>query len=593
MPTERKIGAAYIEVLSKGLAKVQSDLNKLQQDLKKAGGASDQASKSTKELGNAASHAAGMFTNLAGKIQAIGGIAQKSFFAATASIMGLIRAADPVGVQRFGGTLGAISVQIGSIFIPLLDTASKYLQQLLDWLRSLTDEQKDQILHWVKIGLGIAAVIAVIPKLVAGFRMLQAAMALFGAESAFATGGLTVLLGAIAVAIPALISLFGSMKGGGAGGVFSKVSKALSGLVAVFESVFSKLADYASQILEQLTPVFNAIAGAIEEVIKAVLPFVGELFRYFEEVASKVIPIYARVFGAVAKVFSLLTQAFARVAPTIQKLFSSILEAYKSFILPVIDTIGQVVDAIMTDFVPMVEEMIEELTPVVNDLVDYFRQIIEAAQPIIDVFTEIVMFCLRLLVPTFKFLAGMTLATVKGFRFLMDAMKPVILYFINDFKKALEMIATVIEFVCNAMIDAVNGLIRALNSIIAKIPGVGYIGGSKDFQLEHISLERRKKENEERKEREKTEERELKAKKLPDKKEKGRHTPTAQQKADIIGVAEAWKKAQTAVNGAENSAEKERNRLLEEANKKHEEGNDWLRRIFDAMKDGEGPGLGP
>src|SRR5207253_8192279 len=130
---------------------------------------------------------------------------------------------------------GALTVQIGSIFIPVIDAAKAQLQAILGWFRGLTTEQKANILQWAKIGLAIAGVLSLIPVIIIGIQAVGATLAIFGAELGFATGGITVLLGLLALLPLALgaVGLAADSSGtlwGGLTDAFAAVGNALSDL---------------------------------------------------------------------------------------------------------------------------------------------------------------------------------------------------------------------------------------------------------------------------------------------------------------------------------------------------------------------------
>lgn len=109
-------------------------------------------------------------TNLASSVFAMG---QKA-------IMDFGGAASPDAINTFTGSMRLLSMEIGRAFIPYLVRASYYIQQARQWVRGLSQEQKDNIARWVATGTAIAGAVLIIPKLVAAFSMLAAA-----AQSAF------------------------------------------------------------------------------------------------------------------------------------------------------------------------------------------------------------------------------------------------------------------------------------------------------------------------------------------------------------------------------------------------------------------------
>jgi hypothetical protein len=159
------------------------------QAMGKTGGAADEAGKKTGGLGK----------SLDG-LNKLGGLAQGAFNSLTGTIMGFVSA----GLQ--GTVAGAaleyrwqmLNREIATVFLPVINEVIGYLQEGVNWFRSLSQEQVDSYRKWILIGVGVLAVVAAIPKLIAGFGLVK--MALSGI---FTLGPVGLFLG-VAAAIMAV-----------------------------------------------------------------------------------------------------------------------------------------------------------------------------------------------------------------------------------------------------------------------------------------------------------------------------------------------------------------------------------------------------
>jgi phage-related protein len=424
---DQRIGAAFIEVATKGLAKVQSDLNKLKEHLDKAAKGGEGLDAATEKGGKSAVKAESAYKKLGDTINNIGSIATKVFFGGIAAVGGFVRMADPRGFDNLTVALASVSIQLGRFFVPLLREVTGWIQKLANWLKGLSDQQRAQILHWVKIALVVAGVLAILPKLIAAFRLVMTVIRAVGATLTFATGGLSLLVGLIAVAIAALAEMFASGETGG-GGMFGPIIAGLKALWDVVVRVFTQIAAFVGGIIQRLVPVFEGIVAALE-------------------------PVFSVIMSAVAVVVDLLAPAFS--------------------------VLGAIIETVIAVLGGIVEIILAVVTPV-------FRLLAAILKPIIWVLGKI-------LGPAFEFLG------------------------------------TVIKMVANFFIKIINAIISAMNAVLEYVPGTDYIGGRRDYQIAEIGAEAPK------------------AEKKEEKKDSNEFRGEVRQKApELVGIAELWKKLQTA-----------------------------------------------
>jgi len=80
--------------------------------------------------------------------------------------------ADPIRWNEFRGVWAEVSVQIGSILLPVLDMVTDLLRELRDFMRGLSTESKEFISGIVKVGLVITGIVTAFSLLVKFSMML-------------------------------------------------------------------------------------------------------------------------------------------------------------------------------------------------------------------------------------------------------------------------------------------------------------------------------------------------------------------------------------------------------------------------------------
>jgi phage-related protein len=550
MATEQRIGAAFIEVISKGLSKVQTDLNGLKKSLVGSVDANKDLNKETGKTADVAKTATEAFKKFTTQVEKIGNAAKYGFAIATASILGFIRAADPYSFSRFAGNLAALSVQIGSIFLPIIDKLNKGLEGLLGWFRNLSDKQKDNILHWVEIGVAVLGFLMLIPKMIALFNMASAAMAFFGVTTGVATGGITTVLGIIAALIPAVIGLGAVM--GGAGEEASIFGSILAAFKPIIDPVmnafnqftskllplFSRFGEVVAKVWQSLGGIFGAVSqiiqaevGAFAGIFEAVLPVVMEYVKSFAGVLNNLADVVAPVFGLMTRVLKVVADAYT--------------SGFK--------TIGAVVGAVM---------------PVIEALMEVFGAVAEAVTSLLAPAFEILSVPFQIVISLVEDLVGALEPMVPAIVRMANAIKDVM---VPMFKTLKDTLKSMIDFVYDALdriIDTINMVIRTAN----KIPGIK-IAEVSHATRPHISTDEKKDKDAGKKE------------------DTGRHTPKATGQVQIGGLVDAYKKAQESVRAEtpEERARREQVELQKKSLGEQEETNDWLKKLLGKNGSAIGP----
>ncbi|MFT3882454.1 MAG: hypothetical protein QM703_22730 [Gemmatales bacterium] len=111
--------------------------------------------------------------NVGIELQKIGNRSALAFGGLTASIIGFTRAASPRTVDEFSASVGILSGSVGMIFIPLIRQATGYIMGLAKWFYGLSSAQRDNVLYWTKIALGVTGILMLLPKAISLFNVLM------------------------------------------------------------------------------------------------------------------------------------------------------------------------------------------------------------------------------------------------------------------------------------------------------------------------------------------------------------------------------------------------------------------------------------
>lgn len=203
----------------------------------------------------------------------VGRSLQGPLLMSAAAMGGFLAKADPKGVWMLQSSLTRLSVQIGSIFIPILDNVQIAIDRLLNWFRGLSNETKDNISSWVGYGMAAAAVLVVLPRISSAVGMVSTALRVMGMVLSAATGGLLPLIGMIlgvGVAGAAVKNPLGFLDGIKPllDGIM-KLFGTFTGVIEAMAPLFDDMVSGVSAAIEALTPVFEAVFDGIGYIIKA------------------------------------------------------------------------------------------------------------------------------------------------------------------------------------------------------------------------------------------------------------------------------------------------------------------------------------
>ncbi len=664
MAEGRELSSLFVSVVAKGMEQVNGQINKLKGsvaeaskkplEIKAKGAGLDKAAADAKKgqqgkggkddppaqkgegpekkqsafmtiskgIGSGIAAAAGVamsaMEKLGDAINAIGPIAEQAFSFASSSITGFIKAADPVGFDQLQGVISQISVQVGTIFLPLLDEARAMMERVLDVVRRLTPEQKDQIVQWVKIAGAIALGLIILPKVVTAINMVSAAVQAFGVESSIATGGITALIGILAAAVGAF-AIFGGQTDEGQS-AFQSLTEAVKPLIDAFKDVGTALMDAFKGVLPALIELGKAtiqaltpILALVAEVVKALGTVLADALQRLLPIITKVMGIFAEALGKIAEALMPLIGAVAQVFGTIVKIIASVLEkllpVFQLLVATITKLIGMLVP-IVTQVVETIGRILEALAPVIEFVVgvvanaasvvlNLFGSLLDGLSPIINMITDLIgdigeVFAgvVDSISPLFDMvmeqvegLGGIFEGVFEGIKVVLDWIRPVFEAVFGAIRFAILAVGKALVYVGTLLRELIKG---NFNSAISTANQA-----VTDFENK---IEEKRAERENRRARLKEGKGSGIGGSLGDeddtKAPKGRHAPMAQQKVELVGISELWKKAQSAaVETPEQKAAQERLRAQQQALEEQKKTNKLLEKIEE--KESGGGSWGP
>jgi phage-related protein len=650
MAESRSLGGIYVEVISKGIQQVEEELLRMKKALKDAdegtekvkdsfnkldsvnsvfgkitssvGTVGTAASKTTQTLGT-------MFSPLLAGIQQsithlqqltnvlsnVGSVATRVFLGASAAITGFVKTADPQGFQRLQGTLAQISVQIGSIFLPILDKTQKMLEGFLNFLRSLDNEQKSQIARWVQVAGAIALGLAVLPRVISLVSIATGAIKLLGTTLAVATGGILPLLATL-TAVGAGFALFQSSTEKGTSGIMSALNPLIKvfgdlknaflplgaslkpimeSLAGTFTDVVSGIAQAVSTLVPVVVTVFQALIKAVAPVVDAIRPLVSVFMKLVNEVVSTLAPLISKVAPILIAVGNLITAqitmwtgAFKALVPAIKPImsaFTAILDSVLPLVESVIDTLTQVLESLT----PVVAVVFTAISQSVATGVNVFKALLATAQPAIDLIIDLVNMLGDVFATTFESVSVL----FDGLMVDMGDLSAIWEGVVETIKSTVAGLKPLFETVFSAITFTITSVIKTLIylSTLLKEISKGNFSGAVSSAADAVNeFDRRLDEKQaaregRKKDRTASTEETTTTPEKPQQPEKpkpetdNRHAGQLLQKVELIGFADMWKKAMQA------TIETPESKMQQEVINTQKEGNQDRKRMVKLLEE--------
>jgi hypothetical protein len=448
-------------------------------------------------------------TQVAGVLSNMGAASSKGFSVGTSAIIGFLKAADPTRFAIFQAKLGALSIHIGTIFIPLLIDAISWLDKVNEFFASLTDEQKESILFWTKVGLAIAAVgtaiggiILVGNKLISFMKGLSVIIGLLEAETGI---GLVLAFAGIAFAIFEMVGGFEALKPiiadisksfGGLGDGLAPIKEALAGLAAKFVDVFSKIVNAIKPLIAKLVATFSTFVEAVIPIVSEVatvfsglvsdlVPIIGEMISQFAKLGESLIPIFTNLFKTFMEVGKQIINTVVAMLPSIAQLIAlfikvsavyqstiavmlamlvaMLLRVYATFQTTLLKLFAALLD-VSSSVIPVLIQVVDSLMEVFNELIPIVMDIINVVMDLVVSLSDVGSEILKL---TVDVLGGLIKALAETFKAFWQAFGPGTISFIkgvvNLIKQSLEAIKMMV-----AEAKKLADLVKSLNPFGSK-----------------------------------------------------------------------------------------------------------------------------
>ena len=266
--------------------------------------------------------------------------------------------------------------------------------------------------------------------------------------------------------------------------LFNRVMAAVTPLIPQFaamaQNLLPMLADLFMRIMDAVSPLLpllgdilmaalDAIVGVLPQVsefLQIVISAFGELFAALEpalpllaELAYELIKALATLLLEVGVALAPLIPLFAELALDILVALIPVVLELLDALLPLIPVILELVNAILPPLLIILTELIEAITPLIVLLAEGLVKAVEILSPILVGLVEIV--------------AGVLIGIIEfrhGVKTALDFVLGGIMSFAGAFGRAWRDIANKIKAPINAIIGAINALIRGWNSLSFDLP---------------------------------------------------------------------------------------------------------------------------
>ena len=340
-----------------------------------------------------------------------------------------------------------LMLSFGELLLPVVKDVVASIQQLVDWLNSLDDAQKNTVLRLALVAAAAGPVLLVAGRIIALIGQMGAGMNILGG---IINGQALLITGALVGLAALFYTLYttnedfrssvteafeglqqsASKFGETFMGALEQLKEPLDGLI---EKLAGPMADAVNSVVDGISLLLDSIGPALEELFAAIGSLIEDvdvesLFEMFTslsdtlaEIGSVVLPVVismiSQMIGWLAPVLNIVIsigEAFAEIAEMVAPLFEELAEMIGEVFedLPIEDLLSSIqslVDSILglvLAAMPTVISLIEQLLPVIE-------AILGILSPIISLLSDIITLAAQILSGDLKG-AGETLASIWG-----------------------------------------------------------------------------------------------------------------------------------------------------------------------------------
>jgi len=261
----------------------------------------------------------------------------------------------------------------------------------------------------------------------------------------------------------------------------------VEGMIPVLDMVGVEIA----AAFEQLGPVLKTIVGEIPGLVRAftpLIPVLGSIAALFLELIARLLPPFVQLFNKLLPIFEdlipVLAEAFLGVLDALLPVLFQIIEA----LMPIVSALLPVLSKLIIALAPIIVKLINAFMPLINIILPIVIGLIETLIPIItvvaEIFSVLLVNAINWLVQTFKDFMAFLDPFIKHFQDAFGGIKEFFFGIING-------MIGMFESFTNAIIDGVNFVIRALNSVRVTAPAwVTRLTGMTSFGINIAELSR-------------------------------------------------------------------------------------------------------
>ncbi len=427
-------------------------------------------------------------------IKSVGAASAKGFAAASASVFGFVRAADPVRWTIFTQKIEILSMYIGRAFIPIIDSAINSIDKITAYFRGLSTEQLESISNWTKITLEVLGAVTAFSVLygivgkvvvilgqfgtVAGLvgsacgKLGGAVRILGSAFSLLANAGPLKLIGilaAVAAAIFAVMAPTGVLDGllQSVADIFKNVMTAAQPLLDAFGQLAQTLGAKLAPILTALLTPLQPILDAFDEAGKQILPALVELGQALADAFTQLAPVFVQLAGVFAQFLVLLAQVagelLGKLLPVFAQLLAQVVSLAAVLISKLIPVFAQVLSTVLTLGAGLLAALVPVLAQIITVLVTVAAKFIEAFSPVIVGLISAIAGIIEVLVPPLMLIIGIL---AKVFTAFMGAFGGVMI-------DTIKIVASVIT----TIVDAISKAVEFIKSMVGAIKDVADAAG--------------------------------------------------------------------------------------------------------------------
>lgn len=219
---------------------------------------------------------------------------------ATAGIAGSVQG------ERLGFQIRQLSLQVGSIFVPVVETAIEVVSALTNYLKGMSGETQGLILKWAGLAGGIAMVAT-------GFGTIPGIM--LAATSAF--------------------SILGDVSEKTINTIVEGLGKVTDIIIPLGQSIWSGLVDSFNAAL----PAIEAVASMLSDTFQAVLPPIMALLESFGGLFKQTFLLISEVVQAVAPVIRIAIGVVVTALESMAWILNKLIQALNWIVGKIKDTI--------------------------------------------------------------------------------------------------------------------------------------------------------------------------------------------------------------------------------------------------------------